>query len=135
MMGSYDHVMMNSNDYPRAVKFYSWLMPKLGFPKIVTYDKPSLLTGWFNEQASFWLQPADNKYEEDLFHKARVGLREIAFKADTRELVDEVFREVPANGGKIVDPPQEYSYMPGYYAVYFCDPDGVKLEVVCCPRK
>src|SRR3989442_611901 len=116
-MGSYDHVMINSNDYPRAVKFYSWLMPKVGFPRIVSYDNRSLLTVWYNEQASFWWQPEDNKYEEVLSHRAGVGFRKIALKADSRELVDEVSRGAPANGGKIVDPPQEYSYMPGYYAV------------------
>ena len=30
--------------------------------------------------------------------------------------------------------PQEYGYSPGYYAVFFYDPDGIKLEVMCRPR-
>ena len=29
--------------------------------------------------------------------------------------------------------PQEYSYLPGYYAVFFYDPDGLKLEIVHVP--
>ena len=29
--------------------------------------------------------------------------------------------------------PQEYSYIPGYYAVFFYDPDGIKLEIVHVP--
>ncbi|HEY3946869.1 MAG TPA: hypothetical protein VGL78_16710 [Solirubrobacteraceae bacterium] len=28
---------------------------------------------------------------------------------------------------------EEYGYAPGYYAVFFYDPDGVKLEVVHVP--
>jgi hypothetical protein len=32
----------------------------------------------------------------------------------------------PASGG---DAPREYpAYVPGYYAVFFSDPDGIKLE-------
>jgi glyoxylase I family protein len=30
--------------------------------------------------------------------------------------------------------PQEYDYIPGYYAVFFHDPDGIKLEIVHVPE-
>ncbi|MBM4258770.1 MAG: hypothetical protein FJ147_23070 [Deltaproteobacteria bacterium] len=42
-------------------------------------------------------------------------------------------KDIEANGGKILDPPKEYDYSPGYYAVFFTDPDGIKLEVVHIP--
>jgi hypothetical protein len=29
---------------------------------------------------------------------------------------------------RVLDPPAEYRYCPGYYAVFFADPDGIKLE-------
>ena len=29
--------------------------------------------------------------------------------------------------------PAEYEYMPGYFAVFFYDPDGIKLEIKHCP--
>jgi glyoxylase I family protein len=35
-----------------------------------------------------------------------------------------------SQGGKILDAPREYNYRPGYYSVFFTDPDGIKLEVV-----
>ena len=31
------------------------------------------------------------------------------------------------------DRPQEYGYLPGYYAVFFYDPDGIKLEILHVP--
>jgi catechol 2,3-dioxygenase-like lactoylglutathione lyase family enzyme len=37
-------------------------------------------------------------------------------------------RNVPIESG-----PEEYDYMPGYYAVFFYDPDGIKLEIVHVP--
>ena len=67
----------------------------------------------------------------DNFDKRRVGLREIAFRADSRTQVDAVAKELEAHGGKLIDAPQEYpQYAPGYYSVFFTDPDGLKLEVV-----
>ena len=35
-------------------------------------------------------------------------------------------------GAKILDPPDHY-YGPRYYAVFFADPDGLKLEYVWTP--
>jgi hypothetical protein len=29
--------------------------------------------------------------------------------------------------------PREYDYIPGYFAVFFYDPDGIKLEIVHVP--
>ena len=37
-------------------------------------------------------------------------------------------------GATVLDPPAEYpQYGPGYYAVFFADPDGIKLECVYLP--
>ena len=41
--------------------------------------------------------------------------------------------KLQAMGAEITDPPAEYDYLPGYYAVYFLDPDGIKLEVAHTP--
>ena len=34
---------------------------------------------------------------------------------------------------QILDPPAEYPYAPGYFAVYFADPDGLKFEFAFVP--
>jgi hypothetical protein len=36
--------------------------------------------------------------------------------------------------GRVLDPPAEYAYFPGYYAVCFTDPDGIKIQVVHWPE-
>ena len=59
-----------------------------------------------------------------------VGLHHLAFEASSRELVDERYRWAVAQGLKIENEPQEWPYVPGYYATFFHDPDGIKLEVV-----
>ena len=35
--------------------------------------------------------------------------------------------------GEIESGPEEYDYRPGYYAVFFYDPDGIKLEILYVP--
>jgi glyoxylase I family protein len=58
-----------------------------------------------------------------------LGLHHLAFAAASREVVDRVAewaRDIESG-------PAEYDYAPGYYAVFFYDPDGLKLEVVHQP--
>ena len=47
--------------------------------------------------------------------------------------VDALAGELAAHGARILDPPRVYDYTPGYYAVFFTDPDGIKLELVHIP--
>jgi catechol 2,3-dioxygenase-like lactoylglutathione lyase family enzyme len=57
----------------------------------------------------------------------------VAFHADSDAVVDRVHGEIAAVGGAILDPPRHYGGQPGYgehyYAVFFADPDGFKIEV------
>ncbi len=129
MAGAIDHLMINANSYEKAIKFYSWLIPKIGYPKSETYKQPPM-TGFFSNKGSLWLVHSNPEFLGDSFNKGRIGLREIAFRADSRAEVDAIAKEVESNGGKILDAPKEYDYAPGYYAVFFTDPDGLKLEVV-----
>ena len=62
-----------------------------------------------------------------------VGLHHLAFEASSRELVDERYQWALAQGLEIENEPQEWPYVAGYYATFFHDPDGIKLEVVHVP--
>lgn len=60
-----------------------------------------------------------------------------AFHAESRAVVERVYRAMLEVGATVLDPPADYSGQPGYddsyYAVFFADPDGVKLEVAYIP--
>ena len=58
------------------------------------------------------------------------GLHHLAFHADSRADVDAFYRFLQEIWATILDAPAEYDYTPRYYAVFFADPDGLKLEVV-----
>jgi glyoxylase I family protein len=90
--------------------------------------------GWVGPDGSFWIKQADPRYAEDRFSKDRVGLCEVAFRADSRAQVDDLARDLVAFGGHVLDPPRAYpQYVAGYYAVFFTDPDGIKLELAYIP--
>jgi len=50
-----------------------------------------------------------------------------------RALVDERAQWLSLHGATIESGPREYDYTPGYYAVFFYDPDGIKLELLYRP--
>ncbi len=129
--GGVHHVILTVNDLARSRRFYAALMPRLGYPTSWDYG-PSV--GWMSSGGSFWIKQADPRYAGDTFSKDRVGLCEVAFRAASSEQVDALARDLEGLGATILDPPREYpEYVPGYYAVFFADPDGMKLELVHIP--
>jgi glyoxylase I family protein len=127
------HVFLSVNDLSRSRAFYAALMPRLGYPAVWEYDGAASV-GWLGPGGSFWIKQADSRYASDTFCKDRVGLCEVAFRAENREQVDALAHDLPPFGGTVLDAPREYpEYVPGYYAVFFADPDGIKLELVHIP--
>ena len=125
-MGAFHHMIICVTDIERSRAAYAWLMPEVGFPKRMDYP-PS--TGWEGDVHRFWIRPQDPRFVSDPpFSKDRVGLCEICFQALLRAAVDALARVLPDHGFPILHPPKEYPYGPGYYAVFFSDPDGIKLE-------
>ena len=62
------------------------------------------------------------------------GLHHLALRANSREDVDALHAKLVAFRATILDPPADYpDYGPGYYAVFFADRDGMKLEYVFTP--
>ena len=61
------------------------------------------------------------------------GLHHFAFNAESRDQVDHIYGLLYGLGAQLQDPPREYEYQPGYYAIYVRDPDNIKLEVVHVP--
>lgn len=60
------------------------------------------------------------------------GIHHIAFQVDEREVIDKLWKDLKLNGYHILDDPREYpEYAENYYAVFFEDPDGIKLELMC----
>jgi glyoxylase I family protein len=68
------------------------------------------------------------------YDRYAVGVHHVAFVAWSRGMVDERAAWLREQGADIESEPREYDYIPGYYAVFFKDPDGIKLEIVHRPE-
>ena len=67
------------------------------------------------------------------YDRYAIGVHHVCFDAASREVVDERARWLAGEGATIESGPAEYDYTPGYYAVFFYDPDGIKLELLHRP--
>ncbi len=71
--------------------------------------------------------------KDKAYDREAPGFSHMAWNATSREQVDNLHDILKENGAKILDPPCEMNYSPGYYAVWFEDPDGMKLELAYTP--
>jgi catechol 2,3-dioxygenase-like lactoylglutathione lyase family enzyme len=118
-----DHISVRVSDFARSKAFYSQLFVFLGFKVL---DEMADAIGWTNGKTRYWIGTADAQGKK---HKPRigdVGLHHYAFELRSRKDVDELQAFVRKLGATIVDPADEY--YDDYYAVFFLDPDGLKLE-------
>ena len=67
------------------------------------------------------------------YDRYAVGVHHLCFDVPSREVVDERALWLRDQGARIESGPAEYDYTPGYYAVFFYDPDGIKLELLHRP--
>src|SRR5690242_12986922 len=105
MAGRVDHLIVTVNSYDHACRFYDWLMPQLGYATMHDYGT---MRGWASNSGSFWIKQANAQFSTDAFNKDRVGLCEVAFRADSRAQIDDLAKDLETYGGKILDPPREY---------------------------
>jgi catechol 2,3-dioxygenase-like lactoylglutathione lyase family enzyme len=119
-----DHLVLNVGDFARSKAFYGKLLSFLGFK--LKYDYAAM-TGWSNGRTLFWISRADAQGRKRKYRKGDIGFHHYAFELASRSDVDELGAFLEKNGIRIIDPPGEY-YGRSYYAVYFADPDGMKLE-------
>jgi catechol 2,3-dioxygenase-like lactoylglutathione lyase family enzyme len=119
-----DHLVLSVGDFDRSKEFYKKLLGFLGFKLKYEYAD---MAGWSNSKTLFWIAAADAQGKKDKYRKGDIGFHHYAFELSSRKDVDDLGAFLEKNDMMIVDPPGEY-YDRNYYAVYFTDPDGMKLE-------
>src|SRR5690242_3329450 len=119
-----DHLVIRVSDYERSKAFYGRLFAFLGFE--VSDEYPDAI-GWTNGKTRFWIGPADAEGRRHRHRVGEVGFHHYAFQLRSREDVDALQAFLTDDlGATIVDPAGEH--YDDYYAVFFLDPDGLKLE-------
>ena len=126
------HVDLVVSSIERSLPFYRDLLGPLGFTRIGEVEGERGETIWYlgGAGAAVGLRQAQSLGGVDRY---RLGLHHLALNAPSRAAVDERHEWLVLAGAEIETPPREYTYSPGYYAVFFYDPDGIKLEILHVP--
>jgi glyoxylase I family protein len=132
------HVDLVVSSIERSLPFYRDLLGPLGFHRIGEVEGERGETIWYfaGPGSSVGLRQAPAVQEIQRLggvDRYKVGLHHLALAAPSRAIVDERHDWLVSTGATIETPPREYAYSPGYYAVFFYDPDGIKLEIVHVP--
>ncbi len=134
MFGFPHHIDLTVQDLGISVPFYEIVLSRLGYQRTGAYAGTSPCWAYVAAEApdfSIALHQAVSPGEHDRYAP---GLHHLAFHAPDREEVVSFFEFLLKNDMTVLDQPAEYDYTQGYYAVFFSDPDGMKLEVVYEPN-
>jgi catechol 2,3-dioxygenase-like lactoylglutathione lyase family enzyme len=128
------HVDLVVSSIERSLAFYRDLLAPLGFHRIGEVEGERGETIWYlsGPGTSIGLREAQSDRDRP-YDRYEVGLHHLALEASSRGIVNERATWLRTQGAEIESGPQEYGYLPGYYAVFFYDPDGIKLEIVHVP--
>ena len=127
------HVDLVVSSIERSLPFYTALLGPLGYHTVSEVEGERGETIWYigGPGTTVGLREAQSGPGE--YDRYSVGLHHLAFEASSRAEVDERAAWLRTQGAELESEPQEYTYIPGYYAVFFFDPDGLKLEIVHVP--
>ena len=127
------HVDIVVSSIERSLPFYRDLLAPLGFHRISEVEGERGETIWYLDGPGTAIGLRQAQSESPAYDRYSVGLHHLAFEAYSRGVVDERADWLRSQGAEIESGPEEYHYIPGYYAVFFYDPDGIKLEIVHVP--
>ncbi len=132
---SIDHVHINISNLKISGLFYDKLLKYFGF-KILRKEK--YCWTWHNNgRNTFTIEQTIGKFSKNKFYRKQIGLNHIAFKAATKNKVDKFYKFLLRNKISILyNGPKSYpKYWQNYYAVFFEDPDRIKLEFMWLSKK
>jgi glyoxylase I family protein len=137
--GSINHLALTVRDLDRSTEFYDKVLGFMGYarvevPEATQQAMKTRLLAWASPNGSITLRPATGEAASKAHDGKAPGLNHLAFNAENRADVEKLHSLLQEMGARILDAPAEYSYFPGYYAVYFSDPNGFKLEFVFWPQ-
>jgi catechol 2,3-dioxygenase-like lactoylglutathione lyase family enzyme len=127
-----DHLYVTVGDFARSEAFYDRLMRYLGFRKgdKRVADEPH--AHYFNRVMQYSIRPARvGHVGHDPYAP---GLHHVCFQVADRAAVDRAFATLRGWGVEATEPRVYPEYNDDYYATFFTDPDGMRLEIVARSR-
>jgi catechol 2,3-dioxygenase-like lactoylglutathione lyase family enzyme len=129
------HVDLVCRNLPRSLAFYAAVLGPLGLQEPVTFpgergEPIHYLRFPAAGSGSLGLRQASGAEAEQPFELYAPGLHHVAFAVERREDVDAAHAAAVAAGATVLHAPRLFpQYRSDYYATFFLDPDGFRLEL------
>jgi glyoxylase I family protein len=122
-----DHVYVTVRDLARSERFYDRVMGVLGYRKVQSPIAGDPHVHYYNRQFGFSLRPARPATPDH--DPYAPGLHHFCFRVLDQRAVDRAVEELRGAGIAVTEPRFYPEYAADYYATFFTDPDGVRLEI------
>ncbi len=122
-----DHIYLAVREPARSEAFYDRLMPALGFRKNEFALGGERHVQYYNRHFGLVLRPA--RADAAPHNPYAPGLHHLCLRVEGRAEVEAVAESLRALGIEASAPRLYPDYAPDYYAVFFQDPDGIRLEI------
>jgi glyoxylase I family protein len=138
MRGRMHHLDFSVSDAHAAYPLYSLFLIHMGY--VEADHREDGYTEWDHPADGYMsvgIAPTKGPNAHRPHDRYSPGLHHAAWLAASKEDVDALYAKLTAFGATILDAPADYPKYNGgrgYYAVFFADPDGLKLEYVWTPR-
>jgi catechol 2,3-dioxygenase-like lactoylglutathione lyase family enzyme len=132
------HLDLVVTDLERSKSFYSELLRALGWAGVLDLRGERGETIWYLQAQDTWIGLREKQSDAHPvpYDRYAVGVHHVAFEASSRVAVDRCWEWVLRQDVETESGPKEFPhYVEGYYAAFFYDPDGIKLEVVHEPTR
>lgn len=131
--GAFHHIDLSVTDVAASKLIYGPVLEFLGYTQV--RDSADVcewdIRGREPFGASLGIRAAKSRAAHDGYAP---GLQHLAWRAASRDEVDRLHMLLLDHGITVLDPPAHYpEYSGDYYAVFFTDPDGIRLELVHAP--
>ena len=121
-----DHIYLAVSDFERAEKFYDIVLGLLDFRKIDAPIGGDPHRHYFNKAMQISIRPARGGKHDPY----SPGLHHLCLQVRDNAAVDKISRLLKQAGIRASEPTFYPQYAEDYYAIFFDDPDGIRLEVV-----
>jgi catechol 2,3-dioxygenase-like lactoylglutathione lyase family enzyme len=118
------------SDYAKSIRFYDSILIPLGWKRLVCQKSH---TTYSDGAMKIVFCPTEENYLQHGYHRKRVGMNHLAFYAQSKESVDQLYQNVLVPNGIECLYEKKPNGEEDYYAVFFEDPDRIKIEVVYSP--
>lgn len=128
MLGSLHHIELYVSNLKKSKEFWGWLLSELGYKVYQEWDSGiSYILG----KTYLVLVQTEDAYQDIPYHRKRTGLNHLAFRLSSRADVDAYATALKERSVPILyEDRHPYAGGSDYYAVFFEDPDRIKVELV-----